>query len=180
MFIDLHRIPLDGQAIALNLPAGSFSTSDELRLVDRVHLNGRLDLAKEHAFRLRAKLEAVVELACVRCLDLFTLQVKEDLDLLYLPQSANVAKAPVPGENEEEGRLKEEDLSVGFYRDEKIDLGLMVWEQVYLSLPMKPLCRGECRGLCPVCGTNLNSSSCDCVRDTVDPRLASLKALLKS
>lgn len=180
MFIDVRRVPLEGQPVDLDLPAERFAASGDLHLVGRVQLHGRLDRANELAFRLRAALEAGIELACVRCLDAFTLPVHENLDLLYLPHSANVAKAPATGEAEEEGRLKDEDLSVGFYRDERIDLGLMVWEQVYLSLPMKPLCRGDCRGLCPVCGTNLNTSSCDCTRDTVDPRLASLKALLKS
>ena len=188
MFIDVRRVPFDGQPIDLELPAERFATSDDFRLVGLVHLRGRLDHATEKAFRLRASLEASIELACVRCLDPFSMPLRQELDLLYLPQSANVTKGPAAGQEHyqhdehdaEEGRLKEEDLSVGFYRDERIDLGLMVWEQVYLSLPMKPLCRGDCRGLCPVCGTNLNASSCDCTRETVDPRLASLKALLKS
>ena len=52
-------------------------------------------------------------------------------------------------------------------------------EQFVLSLPMKPLCRHECKGLCAVCGTNLNRGACDCKRDWEDPRLAPLKALKK-
>ena len=50
-------------------------------------------------------------------------------------------------------------------------------EQFYLALPMKPLCRESCRGLCPECGTNLNTGTCSCVREWTDPRLDGLRAL---
>ncbi len=107
----------------------------------------------------------------------FLSTIHEELDLLYLPQSKNVGAG---AEKEEERELEEEDLAVSFYRDDKIDLNQMIWEQVYLALPMKPLCKDDCRGLCPQCGTNLNLSQCNCERDFVDPRLAALKSLLKS
>jgi len=51
-------------------------------------------------------------------------------------------------------------------------------EQCYLSLPMKPLCRPDCRGLCPQCGTNLNRGACACRREWDDPRLTALKTLV--
>jgi uncharacterized protein len=50
-------------------------------------------------------------------------------------------------------------------------------EQFYLALPMKPLCSEGCKGLCAMCGTNLNKGSCDCKREWEDPRLAALKEL---
>jgi uncharacterized protein len=103
------------------------------------------------------------------------MEIHQDLDLLYLPQSENVGQ-----EDCEERELSDKDLAVGFYQDDKIDLSQMIWEQVYLALPMKPLCKEDCRGLCPQCGTNLNLSMCSCDRETVDPRLATLKTLLKS
>jgi uncharacterized protein len=52
-------------------------------------------------------------------------------------------------------------------------------EQFYLALPMKPLCREDCKGLCPQCGTNLNTGSCECGPALEDPRLAPLKQLKK-
>ena len=51
-------------------------------------------------------------------------------------------------------------------------------EQLYLALPMKPLCREDCRGLCAECGANLNLTTCGCARRWEDPRLAGLRALL--
>ena len=74
--------------------------------------------------------------------------------------------------------MEDDDLTTAFYRDEQIDLGQLVLEQFYLAVPMKPLCRESCRGLCPECGTNLNTGTCSCMREWVDPRLEGLRALL--
>jgi len=49
-----------------------------------------------------------------------------------------------------------------------------VKEQVLLSVPMKPLCRNDCAGLCPVCGRDLNEGACNCRKEELDPRLAPL------
>src|SRR5215475_5648174 len=70
-----------------------------------------------------------------------------------------------------------DDLSTAFYENDEIDLQQLMREQFYLALPMKPLCSDSCRGLCPVCGTNLNRGTCDCKRDWDDPRLAALREL---
>ena len=64
--------------------------------------------------------------------------------------------------------------------DVQIDLGHLVMEQLHLALPMKPLCSETCKGLCPQCGTNLNTGSCNCDPRWEDPRLAALKALKES
>ena len=64
------------------------------------------------------------------------------------------------GEGERE--IEEDDLTTAFYENDEIDLGQLMQEQFYLALPMKPLCRDDCKGLCPECGTNLNRGTCDC------------------
>ena len=68
-------------------------------------------------------------------------------------------------------------LGLAEYRDEKIDLGEVVREQLYLALPMKPLCQEDCKGLCPVCGVNRNRETCSCQQEWVDPRMAALAEL---
>jgi len=73
--------------------------------------------------------------------------------------------------------VQEDDLETSYYSDDQIDLGELMREQFYLALPMKPLCRDDCRGLCPQCGTNLNAGTCDCSPVWEDPRLAALKAI---
>ena len=59
-----------------------------------------------------------------------------------------------------------------------VDLGEMLREQFYLALPMQPLCRPDCQGLCPVCGVDRNLERCECQTEWVDPRLSGLKALV--
>ena len=76
--------------------------------------------------------------------------------------------------------MDDDDLSVAYYRDGQIDLSQLMDEQFYLALPMKPLCREHCKGLCPSCGTNLNEAACDCQVRWEDPRLAGLKALMNN
>jgi uncharacterized protein len=149
-------------------------------LLEDVTLQGRLVPVEPGVFRLTGGLASRIGLTCVRCLETFETRAEEKLDLLYLPQSAN---AP-PLVDEEKGirdfdrGLSSEELAAAFYRDDRIDLGQMVLEQIVLSLPMKPLCRPDCRGLCPECGANHNRSDCDCSPEESDPRWAALKTLL--
>lgn len=60
-----------------------------------------------------------------------------------------------------------------FQKDE-IELTERILEQIVLALPMRFICSSECKGLCPVCGVDLNVKSCDCVQENIDPRLAAL------
>ena len=76
-----------------------------------------------------------------------------------------------------EREVGEDDLGVSYYKDDAVDLSEIVREQFYLALPMKPLCREDCKGLCPVCGKNRNREACTCQSEWVDPRLEPLKNL---
>ena len=81
-----------------------------------------------------------------------------------MPRTENV------GEGERE--VEEDDLATAFYDDDQIDLTHLIMEQFQLALPMKALCAEACKGLCPQCGTNLNTGSCNCNVKWEDPRLA--------
>jgi len=130
----------------------------------------RMDIDKTGVrFRLTGRVTTVLQLPCSRCLEPFPWPVDATFDLIYQPQTANT------GEGERE--VEEEDLGIGFYNNNEIDLGQLMREQFYLALPMKPLCADDCRGLCPICGTNLNKGTCECKREWEDPRLSVLKKL---
>jgi uncharacterized protein len=58
--------------------------------------------------------------------------------------------------------LHEDDLEIGFYDGGGIDVADIFWEQVVLALPVKILCRDDCRGVCPVCGADWNRARCSC------------------
>lgn len=189
MLVDLKRMPPEGQAVDRVIAAGSVPVEgEEFRLLSNVELTGHVEpldsgaLKGEGTFRLRAQLSSRIEVDCFRCLEPFPLEVQENVNLIYLPQSKNVA--PAEGEDpdspNDDRALDSEELAVSFYRDHQIDLGRMLVEQIVLSLPMKLLCREECRGLCPECGANRNETSCECAPDESDPRWSALKTLLGS
>ncbi len=128
------------------------------------------DIFKDKAqFRLAGAVQTTLELPCSRCLEPFSLPVDAAFDLRYQPHALNT------GEGERE--IEDDDLTTAFYEDESIDLGQLMREQFHLALPMKPLCAGDCLGLCAVCGANLNRDACGCKREWEDPRLAVLRQL---
>lgn len=135
-----------------------------------VHFDGTLR-KDEPRFMLSGRLQARLEVACGRCLEPFTLPVDTQVELTYVPHPEQAA--------DDEVELSQDDLTTAFYRDQTLDLAEMVREQFYLALPMRPLCREDCKGLCPQCGTNLNQGTCACDVRWEDPRLAGLRTLLK-
>jgi uncharacterized protein len=148
---------------------------EEFRVASPVDL--RMVIYKDHdRFRLVGRVTTELELACSRCLEPFGLPVDREFDLRYLP--AGAAAAGAPEEDEDGAEVEDDDVAMTFYRGDLIDLGDMLREQFYLALPMKPLCRDDCRGLCPHCGVNLNVETCACRPQWEDPRLAGLRALM--
>jgi uncharacterized protein len=88
-----------------------------------------------------------------------------------------LGQLPPPDTTLSEVELLDEDMEVDFIRDSEIDLDEIIKEQIYLSLPMKVLCSDQCRGLCPICGMNLNVSDCHCHREQGHPGFLKLKDL---
>jgi uncharacterized protein len=123
-------------------------------------------------FRLAGRVQTTLVLPCSRCLEGFEQDVDAPFDLRFQPKDTATTV-------ESERELGEDDLAAAFYENDEIDLELLMKEQFYLALPMKPLCRDECRGLCALCGANLNRGTCGCSASWEDPRFAALKALKK-
>ena len=170
MILDLTQIRQPQTEIARRYDAAAFAgRSTQFRVAAPVALQCTVHKDKDR-FRLDGTVQTVLELSCSRCLEPFRLPVESAFDVRYLPQTENTGA---------EREIEEDDLSDAFYRDDEIDLGQLMDEQFYLALPMKPLCRADCRGLCPHCGANLNLETCGCQVRWEDPRLAELKALMK-
>ena len=142
--------------------------ADAYRIAAPVHLAFEIQKDKDK-FRLVGTVNTELELSCGRCLEPYRLPVAAPFDLRYLPATE--------ASTDTEQEVEDEDLGTSYYRDEQIDLNELLREQFYLALPMKPLCQDACRGLCPQCGTNLNTGTCTCDPTWQDPRLAALKDL---
>jgi uncharacterized protein len=142
--------------------------SDAYQIVAPVELEFDIHKDKEK-FRLVGRVRAELELTCSRCVEAYRFPIDLDFDQRYLPSSEASTEA--------ERQVEEDDLETSYYGDDQIDLSELMREQFYLALPMKPLCREDCKGLCAQCGMNLNTGTCDCAAVWEDPRLAALKAI---
>jgi uncharacterized protein len=116
---------------------------------------------------VQGRLTATVPQMCGRCVESFPARVDVNVDVRLMPRPAT--SDPV--------ELGADDLDVDFYVDDLLDLNRVVETETTLALPMKPLCREDCRGLCPACGGNRNLSACACAERAPDPRLAALRDL---
>jgi uncharacterized protein len=173
MLLDLSRFRGDIEHFDRTYPAEVLAMAGEdFRLVAPVHLV--LDVRKDsRKVRLTGRLETTLECDCSRCLEPFAVPVDVAIDSIFLPADQNT------GGGEDEREIQEDDLGVGYYRDDQIDLGDVMREQFLLALPMKPLCGDACKGLCPECGVNRNREDCGGHEGWVDPRLEPLRRLRK-
>lgn len=120
-------------------------------------------------FLLTATYDYQQTLTCQRCLEPLTEPVRQEMQLLLVPG----APSHEPGEH----ALGEEELGVVEVEpDEELELLPLLLEQIQLNVPMKPLCRAACKGICPQCGKDLNQGDCDCEKTEIDPRWEALKA----
>ncbi len=121
--------------------------------------------------KLEGFLDGVIILECDRCLVSFEFPVKHEFKISIQPlNSLNI---------EEEKELMEEDMEVSFYENSWISFYDILREEIFLAIPYKKLCKPDCKGLCPVCGTNLNENTCNCKVSKKESPFAILKNLLK-
>jgi DUF177 domain-containing protein len=116
---------------------------------------------------VRGRLAATVPQTCGRCLEAFPARVDVPVDVRLVPKPAAADSV----------ELGADDLDVDFYDNDELDVTRVVENEATLALPMKPLCREDCRGLCPACGANRNVAPCTCAARPPDPRLAVLRDL---
>lgn len=124
-------------------------------------------------FQVEGHIRGTASLTCSRCL------VPADTPLsttfrLSFTRTISGNDMDDPSETHE---LQAEELGVVLFEGDTIEFRDVLQEQVIMAIPMQPLCRADCQGLCARCGTNLNDGPCDCTGEDVDPRLAILKTL---
>jgi uncharacterized protein len=170
MFLDIKDLAVRKQLIRKSYAPGSIDyQTAEMKQIDPLEVNATAELL-DGQIRIAGDIETKVELVCARCLEPVVDEVSRSFDLFYSP-------VPKGGEKPEEARLNEDDAEIGFFEGEGIFLADVLREQVLLALPMKVICRSDCRGLCPNCGANLNHEECRCETHATDPRLAPLARL---
>ncbi len=170
MLIDLAQIPPDGleialreEAVDLGSPADMWSGPATVQADLHLGRSGRGVL-------ISGSFAGGVPLVCSRCLEPFPFQAQDRFQLY--------CEAGTQGQFEEDHELADDELDVTYLEQGRINTDHLLRENILLCLPVQPLCREDCRGLCLRCGANLNQGACDCTEAAVDPRLTVLRRLL--
>ena len=118
---------------------------------------------------VRVELDCGFTVPCYRCLEGTAIAIKGDMRYIFSLPSGD------EGIGEPDGSV--DIIGIEPFKAE-IDMAPYIWETTILNLPERVLCKEDCLGLCPVCGTNRNETECDCSEDRSDPRLELLKNFL--
>lgn len=166
----------------LKKPAGTVRWHDlsaDIRGIDddldiQELLTGRLKLLRTASgILVTGALQTASQLQCCRCLEPFSTPIRLEIEEEFHPSVDILTGAEVPvTEGEEEATTIDE--------HHILDLTEIVRQAIFLALPMRPLCKENCAGLCVQCGQNLNERQCECVTEAADARLEILKQLVKS
>ena len=170
--ISLAQIPEEGLHLNGNIAAADmhFSPGENITFSAPIHLQGQLTKIVEQVY-FQGNVGGVIELPCGRCLESVYDTFVVPMRVVYLPPSSQAAA-------ESTERLDTSDeLDLYIHDGIMIDLQPFVYDQIMLAIPMQPLCRPTCAGLCQVCGGNKNEVPCTCQVEELDPRFALLKQL---
>jgi uncharacterized protein len=125
------------------------------------YVRGPIRLSRTAAgILVQGKLEAGITAECFRCLDPVTENVTIPVEELFAYPASTTSEFSI-------------------HEDAILDLAPLIRAEVMIASTNGILCREDCKGLCPECGTNLNHTTCNCTLDNIDPRLAGLKQFLK-
>ncbi len=177
MFIEIQDLETHPVDFREEFSPGAIDLLPDLRQLSPLRTEGRADLVEEHHgkhkviqdIRLKGKLDTNLEVACARCLEPVQYKLTRDFDLLYRPLGSDAGR--------DELSVTDAEAEIGYYQGDGLLLEDMLREQVLLALPLKMICREDCKGLCPHCGKNLNESACSCDTTVQDPRWSSLKEI---
>lgn len=120
-------------------------------------------------FLLYGALHGGLSVRCDRCLEPFDLELKDEFHVYLVMRT--------PAQDEADLELLDEEMEVDFVAGETIDLDDVIREQIYLSVPIRCVCKTTCRGLCSQCGANLNVAPCRCVGQSGHPAFLKLEKL---
>jgi len=118
--------------------------------------------------RVAGSLNTSVELACSRCLEPARVAINKPFDLFFRQREKEMF------DEDEEVELDERETRTAFFTGTQLAISDILREQILLALPMKALCTVDCKGLCPQCGMNLNSGTCNCPKENFNPHLDTL------
>jgi uncharacterized protein len=178
--IELEREPAD---FDVELAPGAVDFGEEAEQTGQLAAAGRAEVLHEHRgprdivadIRLRGRFAGRFQVPCARCVEPVEIPLGAEFDLIFRPAGAD-SDAP-------ERSITAPETEIGYYQKDSLSLEDVLREQVILSLPVRTLCKPDCKGLCPRCGENRNHQPCSCEVGPSDLRweaLAGLRGRIKS
>ena len=178
--VELEREPIE---FDLALPPGKVDLGNEATQMGNLATSGLVEVLHEHRgprdivadIRLRGKFAGRFEVPCARCVEPVEIPIESDFDLIFRPVVADTEPT--------ERSITAPETEIGYYQRDSLLLEDVLREQVLLSLPVRTLCKPDCKGLCPRCGENRNNQDCSCDEGPSDPRweaLSGLRSQIKS
>ena len=173
MIIDLKSIPGEGIKIyEFTLDRDWWTpekNNDQIEAIESP-INVKIEIYRVgQKYVINGVFKGALRVICDRCLGKYSQEIESEFNSFLIPAPENVEKVEL--------ELMEEDMEAVFIRDDEINLHDLIREQLYLSLPIKCLCRNNCLGLCAKCGCNMNEGACGCVKEQGHPGFAILNKL---
>ena len=142
---------------------------DSFPVVSRDDAHIRAEYAGEHKLRIKGECRLVIEIPCSRCLK----AVPTEFNLDFEREVVSQADGAVSDGTDE---LDENNYIDGYH----LDVDRLLCNEILTGWPMKVLCSESCKGICNVCGQNLNEGSCDCGDTGIDPRMSVIRDVFKN
>jgi uncharacterized protein len=171
---ELEREPID---FDLELAPGAVDLGEEAEQVGNLAAAGHVEVLHEHRgpkdivadIRLKGSFSGKFQVPCARCVEQVEIPLTAEYDLIFRPGDAD--SEPL------ERSITAPETEIGYYQEDSLLLEDVLREQVLLSLPVRTLCKPDCKGLCPRCGQNRNTQPCHCDEGPSDPRWEALSGL---
>ena len=171
MIFEIEEIPDGGLDFNLLAEKEQFEINQpDCSLSGNVRVNGKLTRIEQDIF-FSGQLQALLQVDCTRCLKPFPLEVKNKIQVHFIPRGKEQSSGA-------EVEIKETDIEKEVYHEDRIDLRAPVRDQILLDLPLISVCQKDCKGICPACGNDFNANHCECKNEEeIDSRFAVLKNL---
>ena len=178
--VELEREPSE---FDLELAPGVVDLGEEAEQIGPLATSGQAEVIHEHRgprdivadIRLKGSFSGKFQVPCARCVEPVEIPLSAEFDLIFRPAEADAEAT--------ERSITAPETEIGYYLEDSLLLEDVLREQVLLALPVRTLCKPDCKGLFPRCGENRNSTACDCEVGPQDPRweaLAGLRNRIKS
>jgi uncharacterized protein len=172
--VELEREPIH---FDLELKPGAIDFGEEAEQMGNLAASGRAEVIHEHRgpreivpdIRLQGRFAGQFQVPCARCIEPVEIPLAADFDLIFRPIGADTEPP--------ERSITAPETEIGYYQKDSLSLEDVLREQVLLALPVRTLCKPDCKGLCPRCGANRNTQPCSCETGPSDPRWEALTGL---